>query len=55
MNWRRRNLLKFYGNNLMIAGSTDISLSDILKENSVPKLFDKEIKSIEWYITHEEA
>lgn len=28
----------------MIAGSTDI-----LKENSVPKLFDKERKSIEGY------
>lgn len=40
---------------MIIAESTDISLNDILKEYSVPKLSDNEQKSVEGYITHKEA
>lgn len=39
----------------MIAESTDISLSHILKEYSVPKVSENERKSIEGYITRKEA
>lgn len=54
MNWKNV-IKKIYANNLMIAESTDISLSDIFKEYSVPKLSCNERESIEGYITHKEA